>query len=166
MTDEQRNQIREYRANGMGYSKIAQALGLSENTVQSFCGRKGLGGVVAFTPNVTLTNMNVFECGGAEVIQNPGRKLKRFCSDICRNKWWNEHLDQVDRRANYKYVCPHCHKPFAAYGNSKRKYCSYSGYIADRFVVSSNERKRSACSSMREVYTHHQRGCGIFQYWH
>lgn len=133
MTDEQRNQIREYRANGMGYSKIAQALGLSENTVKSFCRRKGLGGVVAFTPNVTLTDTNVCECCGAEVIQNPGRKLKRFCSDRCRNKWWNEHLDQVDRRANYEYVCPHCNKPFTVYGNSKRKYCSHSCYIADRF---------------------------------
>ena len=133
MTDEQRNQIREYRANGMGYSKIAQALGLSENTVKSFCRRKGLGGVVAFTPNVTLTDTKVCECCGAEVIQNPGRKLKRFCSDRCRNKWWNEHLDQVDRRANYEYGCPQCHKPFTAYGNSKRKYCSHECYIADRF---------------------------------
>ncbi len=133
MTDEQRNQIREYRANGMGYSKIAQALGLSVNTVKSFCRRKGLGGVVAFTSNVTLTDTKVCECCGAEVIQNPGRKLKRFCSDRCRNKWWNEHLDQVDRRANYEYVCPYCHKPFTAYGNSKRKYCSHECYIADRF---------------------------------
>lgn len=36
---------------------------------------------------------------GRRVAQQAGRKEKKFCSDKCRNKWWNAHLDQVDRRA-------------------------------------------------------------------
>lgn len=62
-----------------------------------------------------------------------GRKEKRFCSDKCRNKWWNTHLDKVNRRANYDFVCAYCKKPFISYGNKNRKYCSHECYIADRF---------------------------------
>lgn len=50
---------------------------------------------------------------------------KKFCSDRCRMKWWNSHLDQVQRKANYDFVCPVCKKPFTVYGNANRKYCSH-----------------------------------------
>lgn len=73
------------------------------------------------------------ECCGKEVMQKPGRKLKRFCSDKCRNAWWNQHQDQVNKKANYEYVCPCCKKTFIAYGNANRKYCSHECYIEDRF---------------------------------
>ena len=46
MTDEQRVQIINLREAGNGYKKIGQLLGLSENTVKSFCQRRNLGGVV------------------------------------------------------------------------------------------------------------------------
>jgi len=133
MTNEQREDIRRMREEGVSYGKIAETLNLSLNTVKSFCKRKGMGGKVALEiPQVDDVAVSC-KCCGISVIQNPGRKQKMFCSDRCRNKWWNEHLDQVDRRANYEYVCPNCKKPFTAYGNSKRKYCSHSCYIADRF---------------------------------
>lgn len=31
-------------------------------------------------------------CCGKEVVQPGGRKEKKFCSDKCRNKWWNSNL--------------------------------------------------------------------------
>ena len=37
MTDKQRELIRELRAQGVGYIRIASAIGLSPNTVKSFC---------------------------------------------------------------------------------------------------------------------------------
>ena len=49
MTDEQRVQIINLREAGNGYKKIGQLLGLSENTVKSFCQRRNLGGVVVQT---------------------------------------------------------------------------------------------------------------------
>lgn len=73
------------------------------------------------------------ECCGNPVSQNPGRKQKRFCSDSCRNHWWNTHMEDVDRRANYECVCECCGKTFSSYGNKKRKYCSHSCYINGRF---------------------------------
>ena len=37
MTDQQREQIRTMRLQGAGYIKIGKALGISDNTVRSFC---------------------------------------------------------------------------------------------------------------------------------
>lgn len=70
---------------------------------------------------------------GRPIIQNPGRKRKRFCSDACRNKWWNSHLDLVKRKAVYTFTCLACGKKFTVYGNSHRKFCSHACYIAYRF---------------------------------
>lgn len=134
MTEEQKIKIHNLRANGYGYTKIAQELCLSENTIKSYCRRKGLNGVavVKAAPPVDGEKHTCVNCG-VEVKQNPGRKLKKFCSDRCRNQWWNSHLEQVNRKAHYEYVCACCKKPFIAYGNSSRKYCSHECYIEDRF---------------------------------
>ena len=132
MNDTQRQQVRKLRADGYSYSKVAQALGLSENTIKTFCRRNGLGGVVE-TPSEVISDGHHCLCCGIPVPQNVGRKEKKFCSDKCRNKWWNSNLDKVERKANYEYECPYCKKPFTAYGNKNRKYCSHGCYIADRF---------------------------------
>lgn len=105
MTDEQRRQIAILREEGNGYKRIAQALGLSENTVKSFCKRKNLGGVAAIIQVERPPEDRCQSCG-KNITQSPGRKKKKFCSDRCRMKWWNSHLDQVKRKANYDYVCP------------------------------------------------------------
>ena len=44
MTEEQKTRIASLRGEGYGYVRIARTLGLSENTVKSFCRRKNLGG--------------------------------------------------------------------------------------------------------------------------
>ncbi|MCD8074180.1 MAG: hypothetical protein LUF27_03930 [Lachnospiraceae bacterium] len=72
-------------------------------------------------------------CCGVPVRQNPGRKEKKFCSDKCRNKWWNAHLDRVDRRAMREVICANCGKTFSVYGSAARKYCCHECYIEHRF---------------------------------
>ena len=129
MTDNQKMLIQIYRENGMSYKKIADTLSVSINTVK----RNGLGGV---RTTVTVTDevmVKACECCGKPVSQNPGRKQKRFCSDSCRNQWWNTHLKDVNRKANYECVCECCGKTFSSYGNKNRKYCSHSCYINGRF---------------------------------
>lgn len=130
MTDAQKIKIKNLRAEGFGYKRIAELVGISENTIKTFCRRNGLGGKATTEKQ---SNKHVCLCCGVEVKQNPGRKEKKFCSDKCRNKWWNTHLDRVKRKAMYEYECPKCKKKFTAYGNSHRKYCSHECYIADRF---------------------------------
>lgn len=125
MTNSQKEKIREMRSQGISYVKIGEALGISDNTVRSFCRRNGLGD----------SSKNVAFCKqcGKRIRIIPKQKPRKFCSDACRNTWWNSHLDLVNRKAIYTYTCVHCGKPFTAYGNKKRKYCSHGCYIAHRF---------------------------------
>lgn len=74
MTNEQKTQIEYYRRKGHGYKQIAKLTGISVNTVKSYLRRN------------TLKNDSVCKQCGNEIIQQKGRKHKRFCSDICRNK--------------------------------------------------------------------------------
>ena len=84
------------RAAGNGYGSIAQSLGISLNTVKSFCRRKAITEKTA----VLLTGETTCcENCGREIQQVAKRKKKRFCCDKCRNQWCNSHLDQVKRKA-------------------------------------------------------------------
>lgn len=132
MNDTQRIKIKQLRGEGYSYGKIAQSLGLSENTIKTYCRRHGLGGVAVVAVPSDETEHYCL-CCGTVVVQHIGRKEKKFCSDKCRNKWWNANLDKVNRKADYNFVCAKCKKPFTAYGNRNRKYCSHECYIADRF---------------------------------
>ena len=119
--------IAELRYNGYGYKKISSLTGLPQNTVKSFCRRHPI-------VNKGLTDhLNQCMNCGKPLAQTPHKRKKKFCSDRCRMKWWNSHLDQVQRKANYDFVCPVCKKPFTVYGNANRKYCSHECYIEDRF---------------------------------
>ena len=42
MTESQKQQIISFRRQGIGYLKIAQELGISQNTVKSYCRRNNL----------------------------------------------------------------------------------------------------------------------------
>ena len=131
MTSEVKERVTALRRAGVGYKKISQLTGISENTIKTYCKRNGLGG--AAVPAPAADGGTACKCCGAPIMQTPGRKAKKFCSDRCRNRWWNAHLDLVNRKAIYEFVCPACGKPFTAYGNAHRKYCSHNCYIEDRF---------------------------------
>ncbi len=130
MTTEQRSQIFALRAQGCGYSTIAKAMELNKDTVKSFCRRNGAAGI-----RVTKQTERQNRCPqcGKKLVQTEKQKPRRFCSDQCRQAWWNTHPEMVKQRAVYSYVCPTCGKPFTAYGNSHRKYCSHQCYVQARF---------------------------------
>ena len=134
MTEIQKRKIISLRAKGIGYGKIANSLGISLNTVKSFCRRHDVHENPFVEPSITFTGeITLCECCGQEIQQLAKRKKKRFCCDKCRNAWWNSHLSQVRRKALYTLKCPHCGKEFHIYGDKRRKYCSHACYIADRF---------------------------------
>lgn len=134
MTESQKNQLIQLRAAGNGYGTIAQSLGISPNTVKSFCRRNVVRMKVPVESPVLPSGERTFcENCGREIRQIAKQKKKRFCCDACRNKWWNSHLDRVKRKAVYDYKCPHCGMVFHVYGDKRRKYCSRQCYIADRF---------------------------------
>lgn len=140
MNDNQKAQIIKLRAAGNGYGKIAQTLGISLNTIKSFCRRNDISGNSISEPTVMLVRETTYcENCGREIRQIAKQKKKRFCCDKCRNTWWNNHLDRVHRKAVYNFRCPHCGKEFNIYGDKRRKYCSHECYIADRFGGGNNE---------------------------
>ena len=130
MTTEQKSQIFALRAQGFGYATIAKAMELNKDTVKSFCRRNGATGIRA--AKQTERQGHCPQCG-KKLIQSAKLKPRRFCSDQCRKAWWNTHPEMVKQRAVYSFVCPTCGKPFTAYGNSHRKYCSHQCYVQARF---------------------------------
>ncbi len=130
MTSEQKSQILSLRDSGHGYADIAAKLGISKDTVKSFCRRNGAAGIRA-TKQAEQRN-RCPQCG-KKLIQAEKQKPSRFCSDQCRQAWWNAHPEMVKQKAVYSYVCPTCGKPVTAYGNSRRKYCSHQCYVKARF---------------------------------
>lgn len=138
MTTDEKEKIKELRLKGMGYKAIASLIGLSRDSVRGVCKRNGLDG------NYSLVGLNVEEkikknefcsCCEKPIKQKAQGRARRFCSDECRRKWWNENQDKKNKseEAIYIYTCPYCNKRFTAYGNKKRKYCSHNCYIKDRF---------------------------------
>jgi len=123
MTNLQKQRIATLRTQGESYAAIADTLGISRNTIKSYCRRNNLG-----TENIKEQPTSIAEdvCAncGHPLIQMPGAKKKRFCSDKCRMAWWAKHPEAVNRKAVYEFVCPICKTEFESYGNAHRKYCS------------------------------------------
>lgn len=130
MTTEQKTQIFTLRTQGYGYASIAKAIGVKKDTVKSFCRRNGVAGIRAAKQ---AGRQNCCPQCGKKLVQPEKQKPRRFCSDLCRQTWWNAHPEMVKQKAVYSYVCPTCGKPFTAYGNSHRKYCSHQCYVQARF---------------------------------
>lgn len=126
MTNEQQLKIMTLRQQGYGYIKIGQMLGISDNTVRSFCRRND------HDRSTKTASVTCKQCG-KQIKSISGRKPKKFCSDACRSFWWNHHLEGVNRKAFYDFNCVCCGRPFSAYGNKNRRYCSHACYIAHRF---------------------------------
>ena len=133
MTNDQRMRITELRRQGCGYTAIANALGLSKDSVKAFCRNHGLAGVMAPNRASIQANPNACQNCGAPLTHLPGAKKKKFCCPTCRKAWWSAHPEYLKQKAIYSDTCPACGRPFTAYGNSHRKYCSHACYIADRF---------------------------------
>ena len=125
MTNEQHLKIMALRQQGYGYIRISQQLNISDNTVRSFCRRSEREKSVKAASNCK-------QCG-KQIKALTGRKPRTFCSDACRSFWWNHHLESVNRKAFYDFNCVCCGRPFSAYGNKNRRYCSHACYIAHRF---------------------------------
>ncbi|MGO1368527.1 helix-turn-helix domain-containing protein [Senegalia sp. (in: firmicutes)] len=144
MTDYERQEIYKLRKEGLGYKAIGTMLGLTRDTVRSFCRRNNLGG------NGKIVSLNIevmkdkkllcLNCGKFMKVKNKGRPRK-YCSDKCRRTWWKENQDKTVQReaSTYKHTCLYCGEEFSVYGNKKRKFCSHDCYIKYRFWSEENE---------------------------
>ena len=126
MTLEEKNKIYQLKKEGYGYKKIANELGLSVSSVQSFLKRNPM----------DIDLLGTCKRCGMTIQSIKGKKRKQFCSDRCRWDWWNTHIKEVNKKAFYTLTCKHCGKEFTAYGNQKRVYCCHDCYVKDKKVTS------------------------------
>ena len=125
MTNAERSHIVELQQKGYGYKKIATITGLPQNTVKSYCSRHPV--------QVNLIGQDGL-CRNCKkpLEQTPHKREKKFCSDVCRMTWWNNHPELVQRKAYYTVTCAHCGKQFESYGNAHRRFCSRACYAEFR----------------------------------
>ena len=123
MTQEQKILILHYREQHMTYRQIGEKLGLSPDTVKTFCRRNGAQtGKTAQSAECRCRNC------GAPVHPLPGRRERLFCSPACRTAYWRKH-NLLGKDPRY---CAGCGALLTG-GSASRKYCSHACYIRHRF---------------------------------
>ena len=138
VTGKEKGAVHQMRKEGLSYSVIAASLGISVNTIKSFCRRSGICPNTALPIHKPVTDTlqgNFCKSCGKKLRQKPLGKPRIFCSVECRRGWWKINNVSPNRKAYYCLICSCCGKEFESYGNGSRKYCSHACYIQDRFNV-------------------------------
>lgn len=127
MTELQKTLTLSLRSQGFGYKAIASKIGVSADSVRSYC-RTLKSKTTTVIPSVNGENSYCPVCGKELQQANVGRH-KHFCSDKCRVKYWS-----FNQKANaqYKHTCISCGKEFSS-THKDRKFCSTSCYSKHRF---------------------------------
>ncbi len=128
MTEHEKEQITQLRLEGKSYGCIARDVELSENTVKSVCRRNSIR-----TPKQAAESNTVCPQCGAQLSPMQTSRPRRFCSNVCRMRWWNAHRDQHHAGAIKQIHCAGCGKVFHAYEKQQRRFCSHACYIASRY---------------------------------
>lgn len=127
MTNGEMRRILELREQGLGYKKISAILGISWNTVKSYCKRQE-----SNNRAYSISADDTCRQCGKTLTQQPYRKKKVFCSDKCRMTWWNSHPDEMNMKKLSTFVCKQCGTVFKGYDSKNRKYCSRTCYAKAR----------------------------------
>jgi ribosomal protein S27AE len=124
----EKEKIRYWRGEGLGYKALAAKTGLTEAAVKGFCRREGLSGEPV--PD-TVCRQCAKPLEGASPITPAPRK--KFCGDACRMAWWSAHPYLRDSRPANRRACAHCGAEFFSAPGKNRKYCGHPCYVAARF---------------------------------
>lgn len=133
MTKDQKEKIQEMRQDGQSYLQIASTLGISENTIKSYCRRNNLRTTVSAKPKIEMEIHTCCKHCGKSLTQGTKGQPKKFCSEECRRLWWKANGNEHVKKAYYTLSCSGCGKKFESYGNKNRKFCGHACYIKYRF---------------------------------
>jgi len=126
VTIEQKSTIIRLRSEGCKYASIAKAVGLSINTVKSYCRRRRHSLALAADKSTVIDDASRCKQCGQPLVNKSGSKPKKFCSDKCRNTWWKAHPNVENRKAYYSKICVHCGKSYTVYGRPNSKFCCHA----------------------------------------
>ena len=123
MNEDLKSKVFTLKNEGLTYSKIAENTGLSINTIKSLFRRQN---------SKDKEKYSVCQNCGKQMNGLSVRRIKKFCCDTCRFKWWNK--NSVKSRKYLKIlICKNCGKKFKIYDNKARQYCCHECYISRRF---------------------------------
>lgn len=122
MTDLQKQQILALREQNVTYAAISDTLGIPVNTIKTFCRRSGM------TAKMPQKEKPCCKNCGHELTNTTHARPRLFCSDQCKQAWWNKHrCDRVSTKIS-PHTCQTCGKLFSDYTGANRKYCSQACY--------------------------------------
>ena len=139
MTDMQKSRILSLRRQGLSFTDIADEVGISRNTVKTFCRRSQVQVCEAFKDTGKQNNKEQKEpsthCKHCKktIKQIPKQKPREFCDTDCRCAYWKANRGQMQRAAFNPVVCARCGVTFDDGGHKNRKYCCHACYIISRF---------------------------------
>ena len=115
MTEQQIATVVQLRLEGNSSSAIAEATGISINTIKSYCSRHGI-----------PASRRVRTCllCHAEVTS-----AQRFCSDACRLEWYKSHQNE---KPELLRICKACGALFEL-RQKNQEYCSKQCFYTDRY---------------------------------
>lgn len=130
LTDEQKEKTLMLRADGVGFQRIANELGLKRDQVRDFTRTKA-GQQMALFMDLDLNlisreNKNdakVWECRECAITylrKDSDINSTTYCSDRCKKDYWNRRKRET--RKKKEFVCRHCKEVFVRDGN--QVYCS------------------------------------------
>jgi len=99
---EDKYKVLTLRDRGLSYSQISEELGLSANTIKSYCHR------------AKARRMACRNCG-KPLIQIKKQKPKTFCGSECRKYWWKNNSNKSNSKAVYQLGCRYCGRCFLSY---------------------------------------------------
>ena len=91
MTEEERLQIKKLRTEGYSYGRIAKILGISRDTISSYCRRKQITILeTRANPNESLQYRQCLYCH--QLFLANSLKNQIFCTTECRRSYW-KHME-------------------------------------------------------------------------
>ncbi len=116
MTNEEKNLILKMRKEKKSYKEIAEATGISRNSIVSIILR------------AEKKPEDKCLCCGKKLVQTKGHRQKSFCNSICRMKYW-----QNNGCSNKKiHKCKNCGKEFYGYESQHPSFCSRNCFYSFR----------------------------------
>jgi len=123
MNEDLKSKVFTLKNKGLSYSKVAEKTSLSINTIKSLFRRQD---------SKDKEKYSVCKNCGKQINELSGSRVKKFCSDSCRFKWWNKNA--LKSRKHLKIIrCKNCGEKFKSYDNKARQYCCHECYITRRF---------------------------------
>ncbi len=126
MTNYQEKELIRLHEEGKSSKEIAAMMGIKPATVRSFFSRKKH----RMYPDEDSSNRSLCECCHKPMPEQRYKRQRRFCSDLCRSRWWNAHRDKLNNADSHYITCGTCGVSFFSY--TPAKYCSRACYFTAR----------------------------------